>query len=57
MRVPIRLMLTLLVAVPVCLGLILLFVLEARKGAAPSPGTDYPTSAQRPVLGPRQMET
>jgi hypothetical protein len=57
MRVPIRLMLTLLLAVPVCLALILLFVLEARKGSAAPPASALPAATHRPVLGPRQMET
>ena len=35
MRVPIRLVMTLLLAVPVCLALILLFALEVRRGTAP----------------------
>lgn len=57
MRVLIRVVLTVLLAIPLCLALLVVFALESRRGGSPPPERHQPISSERPVLGPGQLET
>ena len=54
MRVLLRLVWTLLLAIPVCLALALFIALEARRGVASRPDRAVPNSSERGPLGPQR---
>jgi hypothetical protein len=54
MRVLLRVVFTLLIAIPVCLALALFLALEARRAVSPSPGEAHHSSAAKSPLGPRR---
>jgi hypothetical protein len=57
MRVLLRVVLTLLVAVPIVLGMLLLFALQTMRGRSPASGAVEPRSSGRSGLGQRPTPT